>query len=396
MDAQNYENTQLAEFENRMEELINKTSGDIIISDPIWDPVTNKASVTLTKNTVHDNLQIQYQVGGKEEGKWTLGDHVTNLNYKDVVWARLWDGVTGGTPISQIINDTKDPKDANIQLSGTATGSTSSITATVTLADDESGVAILNSKWEYTEKAGELGKEESSYTNFFTTNPEPLTLSKTTPGTYYLHVLTKDQEGNKKETISPAITVLTQTSWNYGYEGRENTWTVPTTGYYNISCYGAQGSPGAGWGAEGSYTAAVLGTLRQSQALLTKGTVCTIHVGGQGNGVSASNGSNAGGWNDGGSGEWKTIGVGGTDHTYRSCGGGGSTYIKINGTKAISAAGGNGSYTRYQGNTINIGKGGGTTALNNTTGCTWQTGVLNTTTNNQNGGHGKITITFVK
>ena len=40
-----------------------------------------------------------------------------------------------------------------------------------------------------------IGTEESSYTNAFS-NDQPITLNASTPGTYYLHVLTVDKAGN--------------------------------------------------------------------------------------------------------------------------------------------------------------------------------------------------------
>ena len=78
--------------------------------------------------------------------------------------------------------------------------------------------------------------------------------------------------------VSSAITTR---NWSYEYKGYEETWVAPYTGYYNISCHGSGGHPGAGWGAEGSYVASQDGTLRASQAKIKKGTVLTIHVGGQ-------------------------------------------------------------------------------------------------------------------
>lgn len=83
------------------------------------------------------------------------------------------------------------------------------ITANVTQNDSQSGVDITKCKWVYTTDRGEIGTNESEYTGgTFNANPENLTLENTKAGTYYLHVLTVDKAGNKKETISDPVTVV--------------------------------------------------------------------------------------------------------------------------------------------------------------------------------------------
>ena len=94
-----------------------------------------------------------------------------------------------------------------ISLSGTSTNTEGSITATVTLTDNESGINTTASKWIYNTTSGAIGENESSYNNNFSSNEQTITLKSTTAGTYYLHVLTVDNAGNKKETISSAVTV---------------------------------------------------------------------------------------------------------------------------------------------------------------------------------------------
>ena len=94
-----------------------------------------------------------------------------------------------------------------ISLSGTSTNTEGSITATVTLTDNESGINTTASKWIYNTTSGAIGENESSYNNNFSSNEQTITLKSTTAGTYYLHVLTVDNAGNKKETISNAVTV---------------------------------------------------------------------------------------------------------------------------------------------------------------------------------------------
>ena len=185
--------------------------GNIIASEPTWS--NGSASITLSKGTeVASNFTIQYQVGDVAEGKWTTAQEgaasvtVTGLTHNSIVYARLTDGTNYGSHASVTILDKISPQSAKIELSGQSTTTTGSITATVTHADNESGVELTKCKWIYSTNQNPIGTEETSYTNTFS-DSQPIILSVTTPGTYYLHVLTIDVAGNKKETISNAVTV---------------------------------------------------------------------------------------------------------------------------------------------------------------------------------------------
>ena len=177
------------------------TNGAIISSSPVWSNGT--ASITLSTSS---GLTIQYQKGGIS-GSWTTGTNVTGLHHRDTVFARLTDGKNYGGEASITILDTVTPQTATISLSGTSTTTAGSVTATVTLKDNESGVNATASKWVYNTNSGNIGTNESSYNNNFSSNGQTITLKATTAGTYYLHVLTVDNAGNKKETISNAVTV---------------------------------------------------------------------------------------------------------------------------------------------------------------------------------------------
>ena len=177
------------------------TNGAIIASSPVWSG--GRASITLSTSS---GLTIQYQKGGIS-GSWTTGTNVTGLHHRDTVFARLTDGKNYGGEASITILDTVIPQAATISLSGTSTTTAGSVTATVTLKDNESGVNATASKWTYNTNSGNIGTNESSYNNNFSSNGQTITLKATTAGTYYLHVLTVDNAGNKKETISSAVTV---------------------------------------------------------------------------------------------------------------------------------------------------------------------------------------------
>ena len=189
------------------------TNGAIIASSPVWSNGT--ASITLSTSS---GLTIQYQKGGIS-GSWTTGTNVTGLHHRDTVFARLTDGKNYGGEASITILDTVTPQTATISLSGTSTTTAGSVTATVTLKDNESGVNTTASKWVYNTNSGNIGTNESSYNNNFSSNGQTITLKATTAGTYYLHVLTVDNAGNKKETISNAIIVKEQYDANMPYDG---------------------------------------------------------------------------------------------------------------------------------------------------------------------------------
>ena len=197
--------------------LINKTTGEIggatggliegniIASNPTWSNGT--ASITLSKGgNVANNLTIQYQVNGINENNWTTGTNVTGLHHNDTVYARLTDGINNGNYASVDIVDNIKPN-ATISLSGTSTNTEGSVTATVTLTDNESGVNTTASKWVYNTISGAIGENEGSYTGGSFSSGQTIQLEATTVGTYYLHVLAVDNAGNKKETISSAVTV---------------------------------------------------------------------------------------------------------------------------------------------------------------------------------------------
>ena len=189
------------------------TNGAIIASSPVWRNGT--ASITLSTSS---GLTIQYQKGGIS-GSWTTGTNVTGLHHRDTVFARLTDGSNYGGEASITILDTVIPQAAGISLSGTSTTTAGSVTATVTLKDNESGVNATASKWVYNTNSGNIGINESSYNNTFSSNGQTIQLKATTAGTYYLHVLTVDNAGNKKETISSTVTVKAQYDANMPYDG---------------------------------------------------------------------------------------------------------------------------------------------------------------------------------
>ena len=169
---------------------------------------SGQASTTIT--TSETGYTLQYQIGGITEGSWTnttSGSVIGNLQHGQIVYGRLFDGTNGSKTANIDVQDEILPQQATISLSGTSTNTEGSITATVTLKDNESGVNAISSRWIYNTTSGAIGENESSYTGGSFSSGQTIQLKATTAGTYYLHVLTVDNAGNKKETISSAVTV---------------------------------------------------------------------------------------------------------------------------------------------------------------------------------------------
>ena len=183
-------------------------TGAIQFGDLQWDETNTTASVTVNK-TESNELELQYKIG---EGTWTTienGGTITGLKDGDVVTACLYDGTTRGyyTTLNVQAPDTTAPS-ATITLSATSVTAGNSVTATVSQTDDKSGIDLAQTKYVYNTTATEIGTDDASYTGgTFSKNPQDIILNATTAGTYYLHVLSVDKAGNKKETISEAVTV---------------------------------------------------------------------------------------------------------------------------------------------------------------------------------------------
>ena len=184
----------------------NLVSGNIIASNPTWSG--GKASITLSKGTgVASNLSIQWQKGSIT-GEWTTGTSVTGLNHNDIVYARLTDGINHGQEASVTIKDTGAPTAATIELSSTSVNTGTTVTATVTLNDSQSGPNITSCRYIWNTSSAKLGTNASSYTGgAFSSNGQKISRNMSSTGTYYLHVLTVDKGGNALETVSNAISV---------------------------------------------------------------------------------------------------------------------------------------------------------------------------------------------
>ena len=204
-----------------------------IDGDVIW---TGNGQAEVRIYTNETGYQLEWQKNGISEGNWTRETSgvkektITGLVNGDIIYARLYDGTSSGKYANIEVRDDIVPT-ATIKLSGTAVEIGKPLTAEVAQTDNESGINISQTKWVFNTEAGNIGTEASKYTGgTFTKTPETITIPTTTGGTYYLHVLTVDNAGNKKEIISEKIeitsvpnywkkTTSTDPEWyNYGTE----------------------------------------------------------------------------------------------------------------------------------------------------------------------------------
>ena len=117
-------------------------------------------------------------------------------------------GQAGSTATNKVTTiDRGEPGNASIKLSTTSILVGNTISATVTHNDSQSGPNISKCKWIYNTSSASLGNNSSKYSNTFSSNSQNISFKPTALGVYYLHVLTTDNAGNTKETISSAIHV---------------------------------------------------------------------------------------------------------------------------------------------------------------------------------------------
>ena len=181
-----------------------------IEGDVIW---TGNGQAEVRIYTNETGYQLEWQKNGIGEGNWTREESgvkektITGLVNGDIIYARLYDGTSSGKNANIEVRDDIVPT-ATIKLSGTAVEIGKPLTAEVVQTDNESGININQTKWVLNTEAGNIGTEASKYTGgTFTRTPETITIPTTTGGTYYLHVLTVDNAGNKKEIISEKVRI---------------------------------------------------------------------------------------------------------------------------------------------------------------------------------------------
>ena len=194
-------------------------SGAITFENVVWQ---GDGTASIVVNTSVEGYTIQYQIvetgsitNPEEEleaGEWKPvenGGNITGIKHHQTVYARLWDGTNGSSYASVDVKDEIAPQSATIELSSISITAGTTVTATVTHNDKESGAEITNCKYIWNTSSTELGTDSSSYAEgSFSSNGQEISKVLSSKGTYYLHVLTVDKAGNAIETVSDGITVI--------------------------------------------------------------------------------------------------------------------------------------------------------------------------------------------
>ena len=179
-----------------------------IDGDVIW---TGNGQAEVRIYTNETEYQIEWQKNGIEEGNWTREASgvkektITGLVNGDIIYTRLYDGTSSGKYSNIEAKDITKPKiiiNLNKKTGNTLVG----IKAKVEQKDEESGIKLTECKWTYnSNKNTEI--DETEYTQKFSKETEELNLKIEVEGTYYLHVLTVDNAGNKVQQISEEIKI---------------------------------------------------------------------------------------------------------------------------------------------------------------------------------------------
>ena len=170
---------------------------------------TDVAVEIITKTDIGTNI-LQYSIDGTT---WQRYSSAITFRENGTIYARLINSLdeVGGVATKAIDKiDKEDPNQATVSFSATNIDTDTEMIATVTQSDNGvSGVNLAGSKWIYTQSDTPIGEDETKFTGgSFKENPEELKTKITPAGTYYLHILTVDNAGNKIETVKGPITVI--------------------------------------------------------------------------------------------------------------------------------------------------------------------------------------------
>ena len=173
-------------------------TGTINFGDTKW--AEGEASVIITNKA--EEFEIEYQVNGIEEGKWTKvenGGEIRGLEHNDTVYARITDGTNHGEYASVDIQDKTNPE---IKVTN-GTIKSNSIAVNVTASDNESGMAD-SLTYTYYIKA----TTENTYEQKASNGSASYTFTGLTQGTSYdIKVEVQgDKAGNKGEGSTQGTT----------------------------------------------------------------------------------------------------------------------------------------------------------------------------------------------
>ena len=180
--------------------------GAITFGATTW--TSGKASIQISTNT---NYYIEYQVNGTS-GSWTkvttAGTSITvqNLNYNDIVYARLTDGTSSGNYANVTIVDTIPPEAFTVKASNV---SETSIKIKGTATDNQSGIKDY-SYYVKTSSGTVVNKKEH-------TTDTSWEVTGLTNGTEYIvYMIAYDNAGNETKSDEKKITVKKPNCAPYG------------------------------------------------------------------------------------------------------------------------------------------------------------------------------------
>lgn len=181
-----------------------------------------------------ENNKLQYSTDGIN---WTNYTEKIIVKENGTIYARLINELdaTGGSATKNITTiDRTNPNVATISFNVNTIVARESVIATVTQSDNLSGVDIKNCRYAFTTSNTAIGTNEFSKYNgggFTEETGDKLTLIGPRAGNYYLHVLTVDNAGNKRETISGKVTVEFNSNVESLMQGVES---LDTAGIYTM------------------------------------------------------------------------------------------------------------------------------------------------------------------
>ncbi len=257
-----------------------KPKGNITFGEITWK--NNKAEVIISTDSEY---KIQYQINSKD-GEWKEIENngkVTELSYKDIIFARLKDEGRFGDIVEQTVEDTVAP----IVTVKVGNKTENSIDITVEATDGQSGLA-----------------EQETYTYFLGNEQRGVDVNNTYKYTgliagtkYVVKVNVKDKAGNVgTNEVEAASKVSSPTSWELiGTYTSSGSFTIPEDGYFKIAAgassgrggyadvqYASSGGDGQwdGYNEGGGGGGGGSGGYAESKLYKNKGSVITFSVGG--------------------------------------------------------------------------------------------------------------------
>ncbi|MCI8383387.1 MAG: hypothetical protein HFJ33_00640 [Clostridia bacterium] len=99
------------------------------------------------------------------------------------------------------------PNDAEITLTSTRVDVGSTVTATITVSDEQSGINLEKCKYIINNSLTKLGSDSTTWDTATTLSgiTSNIPITSNTRGSLYLHILSVDNENNKTETVSEGI-----------------------------------------------------------------------------------------------------------------------------------------------------------------------------------------------